>query len=78
MNQFYESLAPGGLLVATNVDISNPIRNMLEYLLAWHLIYRDQHQIQSICPDDAALGNIQINHDSTKVNVFVEVRKPLQ
>ena len=39
MNIFYELLEPGGLLVATNVESSNPSRNGMEYLtrMASHL-----------------------------------------
>ena len=40
MDIFYEMLVPGGLLVATNVETSNPARQMMEYLMDWHLIYR--------------------------------------
>src|SRR2546422_4392091 len=40
MNIFYDLLAPGGLLVATNVDDSNPSKNWMEYALDWHLVYR--------------------------------------
>src|SRR5437867_2711106 len=47
MNIFYSWLAPGGLLLATNVDASNPIRNGMEHLLDWHLIYRNSKQVQS-------------------------------
>ena len=41
MNIFYDILAPGGLLVATNVDTSNPSRQTMEQVLEWHLIYRN-------------------------------------
>ena len=44
MNIFYEWLAPGGLLAATNVDACKPFRHMLEFVLDWHLIYRDQER----------------------------------
>jgi len=76
MTTFYEALAPGGLLVATNVDSSNPIRNMLEYVLEWHLVYRTGDQLRAICPDEVAPDNIRISRDDTGVNVYVEVRKP--
>jgi extracellular factor (EF) 3-hydroxypalmitic acid methyl ester biosynthesis protein len=77
MNIFYEALAPGGLLVATNVDAGNPIRNMLEYVLEWHLVYRDSNQLASITPDNVTPDQVQTRHDATGVNVYVEVRKPL-
>ncbi len=40
MEIFYDSLAPGGLLAATNVVDNKPFRHMLEFVLDWHLIYR--------------------------------------
>jgi extracellular factor (EF) 3-hydroxypalmitic acid methyl ester biosynthesis protein len=75
MDTFYAMLAPGGLLVATNVDPSNPIRNMMEYVLEWHLIYRDDKQMQWLCPDEADPGQVQIQSDPTGANSFLEVRK---
>ena len=35
---FYDLVAPGGLLIATNVDSSNPSRNWMENVLEWHLV----------------------------------------
>lgn len=76
MNIFYTMLAPGGLLVTTNVDTSNPIRYMLDYVLEWHLIYRNGRQMLALKPDEAAADDVSVCSDSTGVNVFVEVRKP--
>jgi extracellular factor (EF) 3-hydroxypalmitic acid methyl ester biosynthesis protein len=76
MNIFYEVLAPGGLLVATNVDASNPIRHLMEYVLEWHLVYRDSEQLKQLNPDDATAGNFTVKSDSTGVNIYIEVRKP--
>ena len=76
MNFFYEVLAPGGLLVATNVDASNPIRNMMEYVLEWHLVYRNSEQLKQLNPDDAPTGSFSVKSDSTGVNIYIEVRKP--
>lgn len=36
---FYDMLAPGGLLIATNVHPSNDGGNRTEYLAEWHLVY---------------------------------------
>ena len=47
MNIFYDMLAPGGLLVATNVDAANPIQEMLDYVLDWNLIYRSGAQLKT-------------------------------
>ncbi len=77
MNIFYEVLAPGGLLIATNVDASNPIRNLMEYMLEWHLVYRNQAQLQQLNPDDAPPGSFTVRSDVTGVNIYIEVRKPI-
>lgn len=77
MSIFYEQLAPGGLVVATNVDSSNPIKNIMEYIFEWHLVYRDDSQLGHLIPDDATPGMWSVKADHTGANIFVEVRKPL-
>jgi extracellular factor (EF) 3-hydroxypalmitic acid methyl ester biosynthesis protein len=73
---FYEMLAPGGLLVATNVDASNPDRLKMEYLLDWHLIYRNQEQLRNLAPEESLPDNCCVEKDVTGANIFLEVRKP--
>ncbi|MEZ5328162.1 MAG: class I SAM-dependent methyltransferase [Verrucomicrobiales bacterium] len=74
---FYEALEPGGLLIVTNVDASNPIRNIMEFLLEWHLVYRDLDQLRELAPEAADPANIKAYADSSGANIFLEVRKPL-
>ena len=76
MNIFYNWLAPGGLLVATNVDSCQPFRNMLEFVLDWHLIYRDTKRGANLLPERAPADALTTKRDSTSVNIFIEVRKP--
>lgn len=76
MGIFYEWLAPDGLLAITNVVNCKPFRNMLEFLLDWHLIYRDTAQGRSLIPSAANPEYCRILRDSTEVNLMVEVRKP--
>jgi extracellular factor (EF) 3-hydroxypalmitic acid methyl ester biosynthesis protein len=68
-------LEPGGLLISTNVDVSNPSRNGMEYLLEWHLIYRNKEQLKALIPDDVPVQNAHIKSDETGVNHFIEIRK---
>jgi extracellular factor (EF) 3-hydroxypalmitic acid methyl ester biosynthesis protein len=77
MELFYHQLAPGGLLVATNVDSYNPIRNIMEYIYEWHLIYRSGAEFAKLAPKQAAAEETRITADSTSSNIFIEVRKPL-
>ena len=76
MSIFYEWLAPGGLLAATNVEDCKPFRHMLEFVLDWHLIYRDVKKSATLLPRQAAGEHTRIFKDPTEVNVFIEVRKP--
>ena len=76
MNLFYDILAPGGLLVATNVDSSNPARQQMEYFMEWHLVYRNPGQLAALAPERAMPGSFAVKSDPTGVNIFLEVRKP--
>ena len=80
MNVFYEMLAPGGLLVATNVcdamNESRPFRYSMEYLLDWHLIYRNGPEIAALAPEAAPPDACTVLAEESSVNIFIEVRKP--
>ncbi|PWU21905.1 MAG: SAM-dependent methyltransferase [Verrucomicrobia bacterium] len=76
MTLMYDWLAPGGLLVATNVEPSNPLRYGMEHLLDWHLIYRTGPQMRNLKPSQADPDSVLVHADETGVNVFLEVRKP--
>jgi extracellular factor (EF) 3-hydroxypalmitic acid methyl ester biosynthesis protein len=77
MSLFYEMLAPGGLLVATNVFAINPSRNWMEYSVDWHVIHRDRAGILAICPKQAPSNACVVKSDPTGLNLFLEVRKPI-
>jgi extracellular factor (EF) 3-hydroxypalmitic acid methyl ester biosynthesis protein len=77
MSIMYDWLAPGGLLVATNVDVSNPLRHGMDHLLDWHLVYRNSSQARALYPAQAPAESASIRSDITGVNFFIEVRKPL-
>jgi extracellular factor (EF) 3-hydroxypalmitic acid methyl ester biosynthesis protein len=73
----YDWVAPGGLLLATNVEPSNnPVRTGTEHLLDWHLICRKGPQLQALRPSQVAKEDFVIRSDMTGVNLFMEVRKP--
>jgi extracellular factor (EF) 3-hydroxypalmitic acid methyl ester biosynthesis protein len=72
----YSWLRPGGLLVATNVDPSNPIKNGMEHLLDWHLIYRSSQNSRSLKPAAVTEEHLSIVSDTTGVNIFIRIRKP--
>ncbi|MEI2724241.1 MAG: class I SAM-dependent methyltransferase [Verrucomicrobiota bacterium] len=76
LNSMYDWLAPGGLLVATNVEPSNPLRHGMEHLLDWHLNYRQAGEFLKLAPSGAPLDSVRVLADDTGVNIFLEVRKP--
>ena len=76
MNVLYGMVAPGGLLVATNVDSCNPIKYWLADILEWPLIYRNNTDMLALRPDDASPDDTRLVSDPTGVNIYIEVRKP--
>ncbi|HET7626289.1 MAG TPA: class I SAM-dependent methyltransferase, partial [Verrucomicrobiae bacterium] len=76
LNVFYDLVAPGGLLIATNVDDSNPSKGWMEFVLDWHLVYRNGSQFAHLRPDAASSDDLIVRSVGTGVNIFLEVRKP--
>jgi extracellular factor (EF) 3-hydroxypalmitic acid methyl ester biosynthesis protein len=74
MDVFYGMLAPGGLLLATNVDV-HPSTNEMEYFLEWVLVHRNSDQMATLAPERANRENVKLMRDTTGVNIFLEVRK---
>lgn len=72
----YEQLAPGGTLIVTNFDTSNPIRNLMEYVFEWFLIHRNAAQMARLAPEQAAADDCTVFADSTGCNIFLQARKP--
>lgn len=75
MGIFYKLLAPSGLFVGTNVDAGIPIRNIMEYLFEWHLIYRDAEGFVALAPAEAGPGGVALKADPTANNLYLEVRR---
>lgn len=73
---FYSMVAPGGLLMVTNVDSSKPFRHSMDYLLEWHLIFRNRKQMNALIPDEAHRERAEVLADPLAVNLFLEVRRP--
>ena len=62
----------GSQILVTNVHASNPERNGMEHLLEWHLIYRDERQLESVLPLQRSATRIY--KDATGANIFAEFR----
>ena len=48
----------------------------MEYVLEWHLVYRNTQQLASLRPDGVDKENFHVKSDPTGVNIFIEIRKP--
>ena len=74
VNLFSNSLLPGGLVVVANMNDAKPFRYFIEWLLDWHLIYRNTGQVNRWCPPAPFVT--QVIAEPTTVNLFLHVRKP--
>jgi extracellular factor (EF) 3-hydroxypalmitic acid methyl ester biosynthesis protein len=72
----YEWVAPGGSLITTNVDVFNPRRLTMDYIMEWHLIYRNQSDLVSLKPKSISSDVCKVTSDDTGVNIYFEARKP--
>ena len=70
---FYDWTTPGGSVLVTNVDPSNPIRLAMEHIVEWNLIYRTEKQLAVMA--DGLRGATRTFSDATGVNVFLTIRK---
>ena len=70
---FFNQVRPEGMVYVTNMHPSNPHRGMMEYMMEWYLIYRNEAQMAELAP---TLGKQRFTTDSTGVNLGLEIRKP--
>jgi len=71
----FDFVAPGGTLLTTNVDASNPRRTTMDLVMDWHLIYRTNAQLMALKPDQARAEQCMVRSDLTGVNLYAETRK---
>src|SRR5207249_4044283 len=72
MSYFYDLLAPGGLLLSTNVSSANPLHNWMEYVLDWHLFYRSAAQFAAFKPERAPADSFSVVAIGDGVNIALE------
>lgn len=68
-------VAPGGLMVVTNLRGNNPNRAWMEYLPEWNPICRDEAAMLKTAPLKAGQFQTELKRDPTGVNLFLEARK---
>ncbi len=74
MRLFWKQVKPGCEMMVTNVHSSNPVKFGMEFLMEWHLIYRDEQGMLDLLPDH---GEQEVYCDKSGINVFLEIQKPL-
>ena len=72
---FYDWVAPEGLLLATNVDATQPFHRSMEYILEWHLICRSSQHVSRMIEGALPNHEFTVKSDETGVNLFAEARK---
>jgi extracellular factor (EF) 3-hydroxypalmitic acid methyl ester biosynthesis protein len=75
MDLWYDSLSPGGLMLIANMNDTKPFRNFVEFILDWHLIYRNSAEILSLVPERCR-ETTNVIAEATSVNLFLHIRKP--
>ncbi|QHE75117.1 class I SAM-dependent methyltransferase [Hydrogenophaga sp. PBL-H3] len=74
LEYLYARTRPGGQVLVTNVHSSNSQRGVMEHVLEWYLIYRDEARLQSVLP--TGRSDEKIFTDTTGVNVFASFFVP--
>lgn len=74
LQYFVNRTRPGGSVMVTNVHSSNPQKRVMEHLLEWHLIYRDEAGLEAVLPE--LREGTKLFTDKTGVNIFAEFRIP--
>lgn len=71
---FLEALLPGGLVLVANMEAERPFRYNTEYLLGWHLVFRNSQSMAELVPANFT-GRSEIVVEPASVNLFLELRK---
>jgi extracellular factor (EF) 3-hydroxypalmitic acid methyl ester biosynthesis protein len=74
LQYFVSRTSFGGTVMVTNVHARNPHKNVMEHLLEWHLIYRDEASFAAVLPEPR--DNTRLFTDETGVNIFAEFQVP--
>lgn len=69
---FHALVKPGCWVLSTNVHKDNPAIASMEYLAEWHLVYRNDRDMEKLIPKE---WEKKVYCDETGVNVFLEYRK---
>jgi|GEM_PF-1458541 len=71
-------LAPGGLLLLTNLHQENPWQSFMEYVCDWYVIHRSKDEFQRLCEGPSARGMETVENITdapSNTNIFWAGRK---
>jgi extracellular factor (EF) 3-hydroxypalmitic acid methyl ester biosynthesis protein len=71
---FYRWAKPNGTVLVTNVHPSNTGLYIMEYLMEWHLIYRNERELLNLAPK---LGRHEVYGEETGQNIILEINKTI-
>jgi SAM-dependent methyltransferase len=65
-------LAPGGVLLLTNLNQHNPWRALMEYVCDWYVLHRTREQFQALCegPAERRMRTLELTTEATDTNIF--------
>jgi len=70
---FSKLIKPGCMVLSTNVHEDNTAIAVMEYLLEWYLVYRNEKTMEALAPDGM---DSKVYCDDTGLNIFLEFWKP--
>lgn len=70
---FNSLIKPGCQVLSTNVHEDNPAISAMEYLVEWHLVYRNEETMKALTPNGV---DSKVYCDKTGLNIFLEFWKP--
>lgn len=71
LQTFVSWLTDDGVVTVTNVHPSNPWIRLMEYVMDWQLIHRDEQNLRQLAPHSSH----DVRYDSTGVNMLFSLRK---
>lgn len=76
LNYVYELLKPGGKVILGNFHTSNPTKALMDHVLDWRLIHRDETDMNRLFENSKfAKGCTEIRYESAGVNLFAMCTK---
>lgn len=66
----------GGMVTVTNVSKDNTIPAVMADFLEWTLVERTQEEMMDLAPSNHLSLLKELKSDSTRINLFLELRKP--